>query len=41
VNLAYSQAWWEGTRAAIAAGRYAEFQAATEAGWARGDLPPR
>ena len=28
-------------RAAIAAGRFAEFRAETESGWAQGDLPPR
>ena len=30
-----------GLRAAIAAGRLADFIAATKAGWAAGDLPPR
>jgi queuine tRNA-ribosyltransferase len=39
VNLAYYQALMAGAREAI--GRFAEFQAETEAGWARGDLPPR
>jgi queuine tRNA-ribosyltransferase len=41
VNLAYYQALMQGTRDAIAAGRFAEFQAGTEAGWAQGDLPSR
>ena len=39
VNLAYYQALMAGMREAIAAGRFAEFQAATEAGWTQGDLP--
>jgi queuine tRNA-ribosyltransferase len=29
-----------GMREAIAAGRFNDFQAATEAGWAQGDLQP-
>src|SRR5262249_898012 len=41
INLAYYQTLMRGARGAIAAGRFAEFQAATHAGWARGDLPPR
>jgi queuine tRNA-ribosyltransferase len=41
VNLAYYQALVAGARAAIAAGRFTEFQAETEAGWERGDIPPR
>ncbi|MEA2936735.1 MAG: queuine tRNA-ribosyltransferase [Alphaproteobacteria bacterium] len=40
INLAYYQALMAGMRAAIAAGRFAEFHAATKADWARGDLPP-
>ena len=39
INLAYYQTLMAGMREAIAAGRFAEFQAATEAGWAQGDLP--
>ncbi|HTT48059.1 MAG TPA: tRNA guanosine(34) transglycosylase Tgt [Pseudolabrys sp.] len=39
VNLAYYQTLMAGMREAIAAGRFAEFIAATEAGWAKGDLP--
>jgi queuine tRNA-ribosyltransferase len=41
INLAYYQELTAGMRAAIAAGRFAEFHAATKVGWARGDLPPR
>jgi queuine tRNA-ribosyltransferase len=41
VNLAYYQELTAGMRAAIAAGRFADFQADTMAGWAQGDLPPR
>jgi queuine tRNA-ribosyltransferase len=40
VNLAYYQALMAGMREAIAGKRFAEFQAATEAQWAQGDLPP-
>ena len=39
VNLAYYQQLTAGMRAAIAAGRFAEFRAATVEGWARGDIP--
>jgi len=39
VNLAYCQALMAGMREAIAAGRFAEFQAATDAQWTQGDLP--
>ena len=39
INLAYYQTLMAGMREAIAGGRFAEFQAATEAGWAQGDLP--
>jgi queuine tRNA-ribosyltransferase len=41
VNLAYYQSLMSGMREAIAAGRFADFQAATEAGWEQGDLPAR
>jgi queuine tRNA-ribosyltransferase len=41
INLAYYQELMAGMRAAIAARRFAEFQAATKAGWARGDVPPQ
>jgi queuine tRNA-ribosyltransferase len=41
INLAYYQALMAGMREAIAAGRIADFQARTEAGWTQGDLPPR
>jgi queuine tRNA-ribosyltransferase len=40
INLAYYQALMAGMREAIAAGCFAEFQATTEAQWAKGDLPP-
>ena len=40
INLAYYQALMAGMREAIAAGRFAEFQAATTAGWGQGDIPP-
>jgi queuine tRNA-ribosyltransferase len=40
INLAYYQVLMAGMREAIAAGRFADFQAATEAGWAKGDLQP-
>ena len=40
INLAYYQTLMAGMREAIAAGRFAEFQAATETQWAHGDLPP-
>jgi queuine tRNA-ribosyltransferase len=39
INLAYYQALMSGMRDAIAAGRFADFQAATEAQWVQGDLP--
>ncbi len=38
VNLAYYQALMAGMREAIAAGRLADFQAATKAGWEQGDI---
>jgi queuine tRNA-ribosyltransferase len=40
VNLAYYQALMAGMRAAIEAGRFADFQAETMAGWEKGDIPP-
>ncbi|MDQ0469092.1 tRNA guanosine(34) transglycosylase Tgt [Labrys wisconsinensis] len=39
VNLAYYQELMAGMRAAIAAGRFADFRAEVREGWARGDLP--
>ncbi len=39
INLGYYQQLMAGMREAIAARRFAEFQAATIAQWARGDLP--
>ena len=36
INLAYYQALMAGMREAIAAGRFADFQAATKAQWAAG-----
>jgi queuine tRNA-ribosyltransferase len=41
VNLAYYQSLMRGMRDAIAAGRFADFRDAVQAGWARGDPPPR
>jgi queuine tRNA-ribosyltransferase len=38
INLAYYQELMAGMRDAIAAGRFADFQAATMAGWAQGDV---
>ncbi len=40
VNLTYYQELMAGMRAAIAAGTFADFRAATEEGWARGDVSP-
>ncbi len=40
INLAYYQALMAGMREAIAAGRFADFRAATLAGWEQGDIPP-
>ena len=40
VNLAYYQELMAGMRAAIAAGRFEAFRAATIAQWEQGDLPP-
>jgi queuine tRNA-ribosyltransferase len=39
INIAYYQELMDGMRAAIEAGRLADFRAATQEGWARGDLP--
>ena len=38
-NLAYYQTLMQGARDAIEAGRYGDYMAATQEGWARGDLP--
>ena len=38
INLHYYQDLMHGIRAAIAAGRFAEFCAATKEGWAKGDV---
>jgi len=40
INLAYYQELMAGMRAAIAAGRFADFKAETMAGWERGDIAP-
>ncbi|MFN3656260.1 MAG: tRNA guanosine(34) transglycosylase Tgt [Pseudolabrys sp.] len=40
INLAYYQTLMAGMRAAIEAGRFAEFHAVTIAGWQQGDIPP-
>ena len=40
INLAYYQELMAGMRAAIGAGRFAEFRSATRAAWERGDIPP-
>jgi queuine tRNA-ribosyltransferase len=40
INLAYYQALMAGMREAIAAKCFADFQAATKAQWAQGDIPP-
>jgi queuine tRNA-ribosyltransferase len=39
INLYYYQDLMAGMRAAIAAGKFADFRAVTKEGWARGDLP--
>ena len=41
INIAYYQSLMRGSRAAIAAGTFDDFRAATREGWTRGDLPPR
>jgi queuine tRNA-ribosyltransferase len=40
INLAYYQDLMAGMRDAIAAGRFADFHAATKAQWVQGDIPP-
>jgi queuine tRNA-ribosyltransferase len=40
VNIAYYQALTAGMRAAIEAGRFADFRAQTMAAWSQGDIPP-
>ncbi|QCK87333.1 tRNA guanosine(34) transglycosylase Tgt [Phreatobacter aquaticus] len=40
INLAYYQDLMAGARAAIAAGRYADYAAEVREGWARGDIEP-
>jgi queuine tRNA-ribosyltransferase len=40
INLAYYQELMAGMRAAIAAGRFADFRAESRAAWERGDIPP-
>jgi queuine tRNA-ribosyltransferase len=40
INLDYYQDLMSGMRAAIAAGQFADFQAATAEGWERGDFAP-
>jgi queuine tRNA-ribosyltransferase len=40
INLAYYQELMSGMRAAIAAGRFADFRAETKANWAAGDIAP-
>jgi queuine tRNA-ribosyltransferase len=39
INIAYYQQLMAGMREAIAAGKFADFYAATMAGWERGDIP--
>jgi len=41
INIAYYQYLTKGIREAIAEGRFSDFAASTQEGWARGDLPPR
>lgn len=41
INIAYYQTLTAGMRAAIEAGRFADFRAAVLDGWRKGDLPPR
>ncbi|MBN9581657.1 MAG: tRNA guanosine(34) transglycosylase Tgt [Afipia sp.] len=41
INIAYYQSLMRGARAAIAAGTFDDFRAATREEWTRGDLPPR
>ena len=39
-NVAYYQELMAGMRAAIAAGRFADFRAEAREQWAKGDIPP-
>jgi queuine tRNA-ribosyltransferase len=39
INVAYYEELMRSMRAAIAGGRFAQFRAETEAGWAQGDIP--
>jgi queuine tRNA-ribosyltransferase len=39
-NLFYYQDLMQGMRAAIAAGRFSDFESLTREGWQRGDIPP-
>jgi queuine tRNA-ribosyltransferase len=41
INVAYYEELMRSMRAAIAGGRFAQFRAETEAGWAQGDIPAR
>ena len=41
INIAYYQALMAGMRAAIEAGRFADFRTETMERWERGDIPPR
>ena len=41
INLAYYQALMAGMRAAIEAGRFADFRREAIETWAKGDIPPR
>ena len=41
INIAYYQELMRSLRAAIGAGRFAEFCAEAHAGWSQGDIPPR
>ncbi len=40
VNIAYYQHLMQGSRAAIAAGKFDDFRASTREGWVRGDIAP-
>jgi queuine tRNA-ribosyltransferase len=40
INIAYYQQLMAGMREAIAVNKFADFHAATMAGWERGDIPP-
>ena len=41
INVSYYQELMAGLRKAIATGRFSEFHAEAQAGWAQGDLPPQ